>query len=134
MNTVMRRATGLRERSSVLDVRGEIDTSTADEFREELFKALKLDDARLIVRLKHVPFMDSSGIAVVLEAVKESRKRKKTLILLEPSQAVTRALGIVDVGTLVKICETVDSCAECMEESLETVRTSVLTPEEAASV
>jgi|GEM_PF-1990017 len=112
--------------ASFINVSGEIDTSTARAFREQLFSGISGNDIQyVIVRLKHVPYMDSSGIAVLLELFKATRKKHLRLSLLEPSEAVRQALGMVDFEALTPVYSTIRECAECTGIGISSLRSGL---------
>ncbi|MCK6440318.1 MAG: STAS domain-containing protein [Planctomycetes bacterium] len=122
----------LQERPTFINVEGEIDTSTARELRHQLLSALAGETKFLLVRLKLVPYMDSSGVAVLLEVIKKAHDRGKRFAVLEPSAAAHKAMAIVDLDALVKVYPTIEDCASCTNFPCEQIRQSVCTDDELA--
>lgn len=60
---------------------GEIDLGSAPELRNSLNSAQKQKPEKLIVDLSDVPYMDSSGVATLVEAMQMTRKQGGTLVL-----------------------------------------------------
>lgn len=115
---------------SFLNVTGDVDVSTADSLRTRLLALLKRAPRRMVIRLKHVGYMDSAGVAVLLELIQAARAASTEILLVEPSQASRRALGMVDIEALVTLYESMDDCAECIHAPVSTVRGHLCTPEE----
>lgn len=112
--------------AAFVNVSGEIDTSTAKAFREQIFSALKDRAVRsVIVRLKHVPYMDSSGVAVLLELFKATHQRHVKLSLLEPSEATQQALDMVDFAALTPVYGSLRECAECTGITISSLRSGL---------
>jgi len=65
----------------VLRPRGEIDLSHSPSLRKHLSAAQQSESARLVIDLEEVSYMDSSGVATLLEALQVARKRRQKLIL-----------------------------------------------------
>lgn len=84
----------------------------------------------MVIRLKHVGYMDSAGVAVLLELIQAARAASTEILIVEPSQASRRALGMVDIEALVTLYESMDECAECIKAPVSTVRGHLCTPEE----
>ncbi|MBI5369560.1 MAG: STAS domain-containing protein [Planctomycetes bacterium] len=64
--------------ATVVDLKGEIDMSNSPEVRKVL-RGLVKDKAKLVVlNLAAVEYIDSSGIATLLDCLKEMRKYKGT--------------------------------------------------------
>lgn len=123
--TTIRLRKDLKEPVSFINVTGDIDVSTAAAFRREVMAALQQDTRRIVLRLKHVPYMDSAGVAVLLELIGEAREVNCRVMVLEPSPAAARALGIVDLSDLITIYSSLDECAECMRLTPEAVRSQL---------
>ena len=79
---------------------GEIDMHVAPEFRKILHKLLDGNPQRVIMDLTHVPFIDSSGIATIVEVLKLTRKRGGSLVV-EGCQPTVR--DTFEVAGLTKI-------------------------------
>jgi len=109
--TIVRCARVLKDGVGFVNVTGEVDTSTADSFRKELFHAIADTPKTLIVRLAHVSYMDSAGLAVLLELVQAARKDNIHIVLLEPSEPAMRTLDMVELDALVQVCKSLDACA-----------------------
>jgi anti-sigma B factor antagonist len=73
-------------------VSGEIDLGTADQFRLDVLGA-DLTGRRVVFELAGVTFMDSSGLAVLLEA----SGRAAETVLHEPSPIVRRIIEATGV-------------------------------------
>lgn len=65
----------------ILRPSGEIDLSRAPSFRESLMRIAQERPSRIIVDLEDVSYMDSSGVATLVEAMQNARKNGYPLIL-----------------------------------------------------
>ena len=65
----------------VITPEGEIDLIRSPQFRAELIELLDQGTGRLIVDLSQVPFMDSSGVATLVEALQVQRRKGRKLVL-----------------------------------------------------
>jgi len=89
MNTTTRCTQGI----TIVDVVGHIDLSSSPALRKTLLDSLKGTD-RLAVNLVAVKYIDSSGIASLLEVLKEARKANKRFILFDLTAAVSQVLQL----------------------------------------
>ena len=89
MNTTTRCTQGI----TIVDVVGHIDLSNSPALRKILLDSLKGTD-RLAVNLVEVKYIDSSGIASLLEVLKEARKANKRFILFDLTAAVSQVLQL----------------------------------------
>lgn len=60
---------------------GDVDLSCSRDLQSRLKKALEPKPRRVVVDLEKVPYMDSSGVATLVEAMQISRKQSTRLIL-----------------------------------------------------
>lgn len=66
---------------------GEIDLSNSQQLRKTILAALKTD-AKVHVNLSGVSYIDSSGIASLVEGLQFSKSNDKEFVLTKPSQQV----------------------------------------------
>jgi anti-anti-sigma factor len=78
--------------------RGELDLVTAPLLARALHEAERSADERILLDLSDVSFMDSSGLATVLEAVQRGREADDRRLSIEPGQGpVVRLLTLADL-------------------------------------
>jgi stage II sporulation protein AA (anti-sigma F factor antagonist) len=89
-----------RESALVLVLHGELDVAYAPELRQEL-GALAGDGRKLILDLRRLDFIDSSGIAVLLDAARDARRDGWDLgIIRGGSPEVERVLSLTGLDDL----------------------------------
>jgi anti-sigma B factor antagonist len=94
------------ERGAVIfEVVGEIDLGTSPALRQALLGSLK-EAQRVAVSMTAVKYIDSSGIASLLEVLQEGRRSKKRLILFGVTGAVLQVLQLTRLTGVFEICET----------------------------
>lgn len=87
MNARNNQADGLLKNKSqtpnalILELTGEIDLNCSVELRGLLLESLETNPKKLVVDLSEVSFMDSSGLATLVEALQISRKQNTALAL-----------------------------------------------------
>jgi len=90
----------------VMVVRGEIDLHNSPELRTELLDLVaRHAPQRLILNLGQVPYMDSSAIAVLVEALQKMRKTSGQVLLTDLQPRVKSLLEIARLGTIFVICK-----------------------------
>jgi len=83
-----------------LCVSGEIDIDNAEKFRAQLWAAMRESHSPAVVDLSEVHFIDSSGVAVLLDAHEHAPTFDSRLVLVSPSSPCRRVLellGLMDV-------------------------------------
>ena len=103
----MNAATRTNKGTMIVDVDGHIDLGSSPALRKTLLQALK-DTNRLAINLAGVKYMDSSGIASLLEILKEARNEKKRFTLFGLTEGVREVLQLTRLTTVFEIQETED--------------------------
>jgi anti-anti-sigma factor len=84
-----------------LILRGELDLSTIDLLRQRLCE-LRQDGAEVQVDLSELEFMDASGVNILVQAIRDTRRHPWRLSLApEVSPQVERLFSIVEMDRLV---------------------------------
>jgi anti-sigma B factor antagonist len=78
----------------VVDVRGEVDSATADVLQRHLEEVLSESDCNLMLDVANVDFLDSTGLAVLITVHSMLGRRSGQLVLRRPSANVMRALRL----------------------------------------
>ena len=85
---------------AVVRLHGELELATATLAREEVMRLLATDCERIVVDLRALDFLDSSGIQMLVEAHERCRARGRPMTLLLTPGPVHRTLdvcGLLDV-------------------------------------
>ncbi|WP_190081652.1 STAS domain-containing protein [Streptomyces longisporoflavus] len=90
---------------TVLTLAGEIDLDTSVHVRQAL-EAVGAPGARVVIDLRRVTFIDSSGINVFIAGHRALTEVGGRLRLAGPAEPVARTLEIVGIDTLVDIFPT----------------------------
>lgn len=80
-----------RSGATIISVKGEVDLYSSPGLRQEIKRQTKKKPAVLIVELSQVDYMDSSGVATLVEGLKNLTRKKGSLRLAgltEPVQQV----------------------------------------------
>jgi len=98
-------ATREQSEATIVDVSGDVDMGTSPDLRKALLESLKAT-SRLVVNLSAVRYVDSSGIASLVEVLKEARNKKKRLVLFGLTTGVREVLQLTRLTKIFEICET----------------------------
>ncbi|MHC4946667.1 MAG: STAS domain-containing protein [Planctomycetota bacterium] len=105
--------TEIRDDATIVRPQGEIDLSRSPSLRHHLDQAQDRGPGKLIVDLGEVPYMDSSGVATLVEAMQVARRRGSRLILCGMQE---RVKSIFEIARL----DMVFTIVESMEDALAT--------------
>jgi anti-sigma B factor antagonist len=95
------------DQTTILDVSGDIDLASSPELRKALLRELReLRIPRVVLNLKAVDYVDSSGVASLVEALKASRDQGARLILFGLNSAVREVLQLSKLLKIFEIAET----------------------------
>jgi anti-sigma B factor antagonist len=96
------------ERTAVVAVRGEIHLATAPEFSERLNTVVAAGHTAVIVDLTEVGFIDSTGLSVLLNALRRITRAGGTLTLVCTNPTVMRLFEVTKMDTTFTIVESRD--------------------------
>jgi anti-sigma B factor antagonist len=85
-----------------LTVRGDVDMDSSPELRDEIKRALK-GASSLRLDLKGVAYMDSSGIAVLIQGLRWANQQKAAFKLVDPSPQVNGVMELSQLQTVFDI-------------------------------
>lgn len=102
--------TTIREGGTIVTPHGDVDMTASPALKVELRKATSASPppARLIIDLSNVMYMDSSGLATLVEALQTSRKNKHKLIVCSLTPRVRAIFDIAKLAMVFTIVPTLD--------------------------
>jgi anti-sigma B factor antagonist len=104
MQRQMASSTRIEKGTTIVDVVGQIDLDNSPALRKTLLESLRGTD-RVAVNLMAVKYIDSSGIASLLEVLKEARQSKKRFVLFGLTGAVSQVLQLTRLTGVFEIRE-----------------------------
>lgn len=97
-----------RDGVSVCRVEGEIDINTAPQFKKAFDRLMKDKDGKIIINMEKVGYIDSSGLATLVELLKNFRKAGSRLKLVSLSPKVRSLFEITKLEKLFDIADRED--------------------------
>ncbi|WP_432004001.1 STAS domain-containing protein [Streptomyces sioyaensis] len=88
---------------AVVAVQGELDTETGTVLHHQLANQLVHGRQHLVVDLRAVPFMDSSGLSVLIRAGNDARRVEGSLRLAAVSPEVLRLLDLTGISVTMPV-------------------------------
>ena len=98
-----------RDRWTVLAVTGEVDVATAPRLREQLVQLVAQGHHHLVVDLEGVDFLDSTGLGVLVGALKRVRLQEGELTLVCTQPRIVKVFDITGLLKVFTLHESVDS-------------------------
>ena len=88
-------------------VGGELDLSSALTFDEEIRRAEERQPRTLVIDLRNLRFLDSTGLRLIMSAQARARKRGCRLAIVQGGHAVQRIFRLAGVNRRLDIVEDV---------------------------
>ena len=100
------------DKTTIFDLSGDIDFANSTEVRQSVLREIRESRAsRVVVNLSHVRYIDSSGVASLVEGLKASRDLGSRFILFGLS---TSAREVLQLSRLLKVFEVYDTEEQAM--------------------
>lgn len=100
----------IENNTAVLKVDGEVIFDNSNQLKEEAKKRLekKKEVEYLIIDLARVPYLDSSGVGVVLSLFKFMRNRNGSLSVAEPNEKIKRVFDVTKMTEIIPVYANVE--------------------------
>ena len=81
-----------------MKVSGEVDVSNADQLRDALSRGLDNASGLIEIYISQVPYIDSTGIGVLVGAAHRAQELNTKLVVAHPQRNVARVLSLLGVS------------------------------------
>ena len=105
MEVSTRKETGF----TVVSVLGEVDLYSSPAMREAILGALSKREPNVVIDLSGVSYMDSSGIATLVEALQASRRVQGRLVLAGLTDRVREVFELARLQSVFDLAPSVDA-------------------------
>ena len=82
---------------------GEVDLYTSPELRKVILKAIPSSGGELAIDLSEVTYIDSSGVATLVEGLRGATQHGSSFALVSPSQAVKQVLELARLDSVFEV-------------------------------
>ena len=93
-------------RASVISVSGELDLASSAALEEELTRATQSDAELVVLDLRELEFMDSTGLSTLVKAHQRAEEAGKEFGLVRGPQQVQRLLSLTGVEERLRFGDT----------------------------
>ncbi len=94
----------IKDDNYVIEVAGDINMYTANKLKIAIFNAFLSDKKRLIMNLEKTEYIDSSGIGILIVALKKVEKLDGEFYLCNVPEAVMKVLKLTQLHKVFKFC------------------------------
>jgi anti-sigma B factor antagonist len=84
--------------TTIIAVSGELDLASSPALQEELDRVSASDAEMLIIDLRELDFMDSTGLSVLVRAHQRAEEQGRRLAMVKGPQQVQRLLSLTGVA------------------------------------
>jgi anti-anti-sigma factor len=92
------------DKATILEMSGDIDMSNAVEVRKALLREIREKDvSRVVLNLRGVKYIDSSGVTSLLEGLKASRESGTRFVLCGLNDSAREVLKIAQLAKLFEV-------------------------------
>tara|TARA_B100000029_G_scaffold240418_1_gene237601 strand:- start:301 stop:633 length:333 start_codon:yes stop_codon:yes gene_type:complete len=96
-----------RDGATIVALSGDVDLETSPAVRQGLIECIEKHD-NVIVDMSQVSYIDSSGVASLVEAFQLSRKKGSSFALAHVSAAALRVLNLARLDKVFSIFESIE--------------------------
>jgi len=96
-----------QEGAVIVSFEGDVDLQTSPDARKVLLECVQRKQP-ILVDLSKVGYIDSSGVASLVECFQSARKVGQNLALVSVSDGALRVLQLARLDKVFKICDTVE--------------------------
>lgn len=94
--------------SVVLDIAGEVDVYTAPTLQQAILTELSQDNFNLILNCTEVEFLDSTGLGVLVSALKRVRENDGSITLTNLSERIMKVFVLTGLTSAFVFKDTVE--------------------------
>jgi len=96
----------------VVVVSGEVDVFTSEELDAALSSAIEEGNHNLVVDLSGVEFLDSTGLGVLVKALKRVREHDGSLAVVATEDRITKVFRITGLDSAIGLHDSVESAVK----------------------
>jgi len=89
--------------AATIKVAGEVDLYSSPDLRSAIQQSIAKANGAVHVDLSGVPYMDSSGVATLVEGMRNAKQKKISFVILSPSESVMKVLRLSKLDTVFEI-------------------------------
>jgi len=96
----------------VLEVEGEVDVYTSTSLKQEISQSVSEGVKYIVLNLSKVEYLDSTGLGLLIGALKRLRENQGNLVIVSPSMRIMRVFEITGLYKIFNIYATTAEAAE----------------------
>lgn len=93
---------------SITEVSGEVDVHTAPELDQCLSEVIAAGGRKIVVDLSAVDFLDSTGLGVLVKALKQVRDEEGSVSVVATTERITKVFRITGLDSAIGVFDSVE--------------------------
>ena len=102
----------LEEQMVLFEIQGEMDVFSSPAVKQKIAEAVEEGDHYVIIDLRRVSYMDSTGLGVLISGLKRTREHGGNICLLAPHHRVRKILKVTGLENVLCPYETLEEARE----------------------
>lgn len=86
-----------KEKFLLIEVKGDLDIYSEDEFRSFIEKEIEGADKDMVIDIKDLDYLDSTGLGLFMKIYKIGKEKDKTVSIINPKENILKLLKITDL-------------------------------------
>ena len=86
-----------KEKFLLIEVKGDLDIYSEDEFRSFVEKEIEGADKDMVIDIKDLDYLDSTGLGLFMKIYKIAKEKDKTVSIINPKENILKLFKITDL-------------------------------------
>lgn len=86
-----------KEKFLLIEVKGDLDIYSEDEFRSFIEKEIEGADKDIVIDIKDLDYLDSTGLGLFMKIYKIAKEKDKTVSIINPKENILKLFKITDL-------------------------------------
>ncbi|MBP2015409.1 STAS domain-containing protein [Anaerococcus degeneri] len=86
-----------KEKFLLIEVKGDLDIYSEDEFRSFIEKEIEGADKDMVIDIKDLDYLDSTGLGLFMKVYKIGKEKDKTVSIINPKENILKLFKITDL-------------------------------------
>ena len=86
-----------KEKFLLIEVKGDLDIYSEDEFRSFIEKEIEGADKDMVIDIKDLDYLDSTGLGLFMKIYKIAKEKDKTVSIINPKENILKLFKTTDL-------------------------------------
>ena len=100
---------------NIYKLNGRLDSNTSQGFEKKIFQAIDDGTKNMIIDFKHLDYISSAGLRVILKATKALKREEGKMLLCDMQDYVKEVFEIAGFDSILPIVPTMDDAVKALD-------------------